>query len=418
MGILYFFSPPAAGAAAAGAAAGAAGAAEAPGGPCAPPDLAAAAASRTFLSAMPWLLKMRVSANSPSLCPTMFSEMYTGMCCLPLWTAIVSPTKSGRMVERRDHVFHQVVVHEWTLLNRASHGLALVSLLVPELDDHAARALVLARLVALGQHPPGAYRILPCRGLSLAAAMRVVDRIHRDPAHRGPDSAPAYAPGLADRFQAVLLVADFADGGAAIHVYFADLAGTQAHLGVAALAGEKLHRGAGRARELRAPTRLHLDAVNRGADRNVPERQRIARLDRRLHARQKLHSGREALGGDDVAAFAVGVTEQREVCAPVRIVFQPLDLRGDTVLVAAEIDDAVMLLVAPALVAHGDVAVDVAARLPRLLLDQRLVRPALVQVRVHQLNELPPAGRCGFDFDERHGLLRSLEVDFLPLGEG
>src|SRR6266704_3608306 len=155
---------------------------------------------------------------------------------------------------RRVDLFHQVVVHEWTLLDRASHGLALVPLLVPELDDHAARALVLARLVARGQH-----------------------------------SAPADAPGLADRFQAVLLVADFADGGAAIHVYFADLAGTQAHLGVAALAREKLHRGARSASELRA--------------------------------------GRKALGGDDIAAFAVGVTQQREVRASIGIVFQPLDLR-------------------------------------------------------------------------------------------
>src|SRR3954469_13034981 len=51
-----------------------------------------------------WLLKMRVIANSPSLCPTMFSVTYTGMCCLPLCTAIVRPTKSGTMVERRDQV--------------------------------------------------------------------------------------------------------------------------------------------------------------------------------------------------------------------------------------------------------------------------------------------------------------------------
>ena len=43
-------------------------------------------------------------ANSPSLCPTMFSVMYTGMCCLPLCTAMVRPTKSGRTVERRDQV--------------------------------------------------------------------------------------------------------------------------------------------------------------------------------------------------------------------------------------------------------------------------------------------------------------------------
>src|SRR5437773_1371645 len=103
----YFFSPPAAGAAAAGAApgAGAPGAVGAPGAPGPPPPaLAAAAASRSFLSAMPWLLKMRVSANSPSLCPTMFSVTYTGTCCLPLCTAIVRPMKSGTIVERRDQV--------------------------------------------------------------------------------------------------------------------------------------------------------------------------------------------------------------------------------------------------------------------------------------------------------------------------
>ena len=57
----------------------------------------------TFLSAE-WPLKVRVSANSPSLWPTMFSVTYTGMCCLPLCTAIVRPTKSGRTVERRDQV--------------------------------------------------------------------------------------------------------------------------------------------------------------------------------------------------------------------------------------------------------------------------------------------------------------------------
>ena len=28
---------------------------------------------------------MRVSANSPSLCPTIWSVTYTGTCCLPLY---------------------------------------------------------------------------------------------------------------------------------------------------------------------------------------------------------------------------------------------------------------------------------------------------------------------------------------------
>ena len=72
-------------------------------------------------------MKIRVGANSPSLCPTMFSATYTGMNLRPLCTAIVCPTMSGMTVERRDQVlmtffsrvafsaatfFDQVVVHE------------------------------------------------------------------------------------------------------------------------------------------------------------------------------------------------------------------------------------------------------------------------------------------------------------------
>ena len=36
-----------------------------------------------------WYRKVRVGANSPSLCPTMDSVMYTGTCLRPSWTAIV-----------------------------------------------------------------------------------------------------------------------------------------------------------------------------------------------------------------------------------------------------------------------------------------------------------------------------------------
>src|SRR6185295_9920241 len=73
------------------------------------------AGAATFLSAE-WPLKVRVSANSPSLCPTMFSETYTGMCCFPLCTAIVRPTKSGVIVERRD----QVLIGRLSLVARAA----------------------------------------------------------------------------------------------------------------------------------------------------------------------------------------------------------------------------------------------------------------------------------------------------------
>ena len=65
----------------------------------------AAAASRSCAEPLAlWPRNSRVAANSPSLWPTMFSVMYTGMNLLPLCTASVCPMKSGVMVLRRDQV--------------------------------------------------------------------------------------------------------------------------------------------------------------------------------------------------------------------------------------------------------------------------------------------------------------------------
>src|ERR1043165_2290012 len=51
-----------------------------------------------------WPRNWRVGANSPSLCPTISSVTYTLMNVFPLWTRNVIVTKSGEIVERRDHV--------------------------------------------------------------------------------------------------------------------------------------------------------------------------------------------------------------------------------------------------------------------------------------------------------------------------
>src|SRR5207302_9595690 len=59
----------------------------------------------TFAALSPeWPRNVRVGANSPSLCPTICSEMNTGTCLRPSWTAIVWPTMSGNTVEARDQV--------------------------------------------------------------------------------------------------------------------------------------------------------------------------------------------------------------------------------------------------------------------------------------------------------------------------
>ena len=90
------------------------------------------------------------------------------------------------------------------------------------------------------------------------------------------------------------------------------------------------------------------------ADRDVAQRERVAGLDRRVGARRDRVAGRDALRREDVAALAVGVQHQREVRGAVRVVLEPLDLARDAVLVAQEVDDAITVPVAAALVARRD----------------------------------------------------------------
>src|SRR5213078_2788218 len=62
-------------------------------------------AHRILTRSLPaWARNSRVGANSPSLCPTIDSEMNTGTCLRPSCTAIVCPTISGKIVDVRDQV--------------------------------------------------------------------------------------------------------------------------------------------------------------------------------------------------------------------------------------------------------------------------------------------------------------------------
>src|SRR5947209_10837152 len=112
----------------------------------------------------------------------MFSVTNTGMNFRPLCTANVCPTRSGRMVERRDHVFttffwfcrfmSSTFLIRWRSMNGPFFTERAISELpVAPLDDELGRALVDARLVTLGRLPPGADRVrVALSALALAAA--------------------------------------------------------------------------------------------------------------------------------------------------------------------------------------------------------------------------------------------------------
>ena len=97
---------------------------------------------------------------------------------------------------------------------------------------------------------------------------------------------------------------------------------------------------------------------------------------------------RHALGGEDVAALAVGVLDQRDVAGAVRIVLDALDHALDAVLVATEVDDAVLAAYCP--LPWWRVVMRPTLLRPEwrvLLLGQRLVRAALPQVRLVELDD-------------------------------
>src|SRR5690606_38285106 len=199
-----------------------------------------------------------------------------------------------------------------------------------------------------------------------------------------------------------LFVAHFANGGAAIDVHAADFTGAQADLSVGAFASQQNSRSTCGTCDLRTLARQHLDAVNGCTDRDVADGQGVACTDGGVLTGHQRSADFQATGSDDVTTLAVGVAQQCQVSRTVGIVFKALDLGSDTVLVATEVDNTILLLVATATMAHGDVAVVVTARAAGLLFQKAGVRCALVQIGGNHLDHAAATGRCRFDFYECH----------------
>src|SRR3712207_4742335 len=130
-------------------------------------------------------------------------------------------------------------------------------------DDVTVRLLaLLAGAVAERRHAPRGLRMVAQRAGALAAAVRVVDRVHGLAARLRAHAQVALAAGLADRDVLVVGVADDADGRPALRADHAHLARGQAQRRHGALAGHQLDRRARRAGELAALAGLQLDVVD------------------------------------------------------------------------------------------------------------------------------------------------------------
>jgi hypothetical protein len=164
--------------------------------------------------------------------------------------------------------------------------------------------------------------------------------------------------------------------------------------GEVAFLGHELHGGAGAAGELAARARLELDVVHGRADRDVPQRQGVARADLRALAAAEQIADDDTGRGEDVALLAVEVVQQRDTGVAVRVVLDGGDLRRHAVLPALEVDLPVLLLVPTAAVARRHAAVHVATRRPLLRLRERLLGLPLADLG-EVGDGLEPAPRAG-----------------------
>ena len=143
----------------------------------------------------------------------------------------------------------------------------------------------------------------------------------------------------------MLFVADLADRRPAVALHAPHLARGKPQHHVLAFLRQQLAAVARRSRDLPAPARDQFNIVHVRAQRHVAERHAVAQLKLHLLAAHHLRAHLEALRGDHVALLAVRVHQQRDMRAPVRIVFDRRDARRDAVLVAAVVDYAVQALV-------------------------------------------------------------------------
>src|SRR6202008_1350230 len=122
----------------------------------------------------------------------------------------------------------------------------------------------------------------------------------------------------------------------------------------------------------------------------------------------------QAVGQEHVALLAVAVVEQADPGGPVRVVLDRGDARRHAVLVALEVDAAVMRLLAAAAMAHGEAALVVPAGAALLRLEQGLVRLGGRDLLERRAGHPATAGRGGLVAAQRHAYTPSKNWIFWP----
>src|SRR5690606_14270606 len=129
-------------------------------------------------------------------------------------------------------------------------------------------------------------------------------------------------------------------------------------------------------------------------------RQAVTRFDRRFRTTHHLIANRHTFGRNNVATRTIRVQQQSDICSAVWIVFNTLNFGWNAILVALEIDNAIVLLVTTTDMTGGNVTVVVTTGAFRFLFEQARKRTAFVQVVINDLDHAATTRRGRLDFNE------------------
>src|ERR1035437_109287 len=245
---------------------------------------------------------------------------------------------------------------------------------MPRADDESARGLLAkTRSVAhggltprrLGGHSGGRF--------AFTTTVRMVSRVHDHAADFGPLAHVPCASCLAQVLVLVLEIRDLADRSHAAERDPPNLAGGKSHGGEISLFGEQLSRHSRGPDDLTSLARDQFDVVDRGAERDVGQRKRVAETSLGLDAGDDHVADLETVRQEHVAFLAVLVVKQADAGRSVGVVLDRGQLRRHIELVSLEVDDAIVLLLAAATMTNGDPTDIVAAGASLLRLKERLV---------------------------------------------
>src|SRR5439155_1404102 len=261
--------------------------------------------------------------------------------------------------------------------------------LLPALDNKLVGALVVPGLFAQRRESPGRLRMIALDA-PFTAAVRMIHGVHGYAADRGPDAPPTRAPGLSEGFILMVEIAHLANRGHAIHGKFANFAGRQLYESDLAFLAQQLRRAACRTNDLSAAPGVELEVVHHGSRRNVLELQRIAGKNVRAFAGGNRGADFQPDGMNDVALLAIGIVQQRQVRAAIRVVLDGRHFRGHADFVATEVHLAVLFLVPAAAVPDHHFTLVVAPARTLFRLEQRLLRLLLGDVTLFHDGDKPP----------------------------